>query len=210
MKLRINESYITEEQLNNKTYLFRGESNNNYQSNYSKKFKLPFTSRFFAYEVYDDIILFGNVVVYELLSNANIWEYDDDVETFIEEFNLEDYTFPELYKVYKIHSLSELTEYGGIVKFDYHDLYHARQLCAISFLEQNYKNSYDGISWYESNDTPENQLMIWNLDAVKRLSYKEAKDVITALRDFLENELDDIDSMYSLDYNGKPKFNLHR
>ena len=205
IKIQMNEEYV-----DGTTYLFRGESNNKYQSNYSKKVKLPFKSRFFSYEVFDDIFMFGNVVVYELLNDNRIWDYGDSVEEFIEEFNLVDYEFPELYKVYKIHSLSELQEYGGTVKCDYHDLYHARQLCAIAYLENNYSNKYDGIEFYESSDSPEVQLIIWNLNIVRRLSYSEAKQIIAKLRDHWENELDDYDSIYSLDWSGKPKFNLHR
>lgn len=88
--------------------------------------------------MFEDIVLFGNVSVYELLDNSKLWDYDG----IIEEFDLINYKFPELYKVYKIHSLSELTEYGGTIKFNYHDLYHSRQLCVISYLEKNYANEY--------------------------------------------------------------------
>ena len=210
MKLRIKETSLNEAVVNDKTYIFRGESNNNYQSNYSKKNRLPFESRFFAYDIFSEIVLFGDVVVYELLDDSKLWYYDDSVEEFIKDYDLENYEFPELYKVYKIHSLSELTEYGGDIKFDYHDLYHARQLCTISFLEQNYKNKYDGIVWYESWDEPETQLMIWNMNIVRKLRYAEAKQVMSDLKDLFENEYDDTDSMYSLDAWGEPKYVLHR
>ena len=154
--------------------------------------------------------MFGNVVVYELLDDSHIWNYDDCVEEFVEEYDLIDYEFPELYKVYKIHSLSELTEYGGTKRFDYHDLYHARQLCAISYLENNYIDKYDGILFYESLDDPNEQLVIWNTNIVKRLSYQEAKHIINKIKSRYEDEFDDYDSIYSLDWTGKPKFNLHR
>ena len=205
IKLKINEEYV-----DSKTYLFRGESNNSYQSNYSNKVKLPFKSRFFSYEVFDDIFMFGDVVVYELLNNSRIWDYGEGVEDFIEEFSLVDYEFPELYKVYKIHSLSELQEYGGTVRCDYHNLYHAQQLCAIGYLENNYSNEYDGIEFYEPQDNPETQLVIWNMNIVRRLSYSEAKQIITKLKDYWENELGDYDSIYSNDWDNKPKFYLHR
>ena len=153
---------IEEEVIDDKQYLFRGESNNDSQKNYSKKKKLRFKSRFYAYEIFDNIWMFGRVSVYELSPSAKIWEYGQDVETFIEEFELEEYEVPELFKVYKIHTLSEIDEYRGDVEFDYHDLYHARQLVTIAYLEDNYSNKYDGINWYESYDTPEEQIMIWN------------------------------------------------
>ena len=145
-KLELTETlklHIREEFLNGVDYLFRGESNNNYQQNYSKKVKLPFTSRFYAYEIFEGIPLFGNVAVYELSNSANMWNYDDSVESFIEEFDLLSYAVPELYKVYKITTLSELKEYGGTITFDYHDFYHAHQLVAIAYLENNYKTKYD-------------------------------------------------------------------
>lgn len=201
--------FLKEETINNKEYLFRGESNNVFQRNYSKKKKLRFNSRYYAYEIFDNIWMFGGVSVYELSPNAKIWEYDDEVESFIEEFGLEDYEVPELFKVYKIHTLSELEEYGGNKSFDYHDLYHARQLVSIAYLEDNYSNKYDGIKWYESYDTPEDQIMIWNNSVIKKVPYKEAKDLLAQF----SKELDDLGitgTMYQNDDFGDPKYILHK
>lgn len=100
--------YIKAETLNDKTYLFRGVSNNKYQSNYSRKANLRFKSRYYAYELFENIMLFGNIAVYELSPSAKLWHYEDSVEEFINEYNLATYEVPELYQVYKINSLSEL------------------------------------------------------------------------------------------------------
>lgn len=35
-------------------------------------------------------------------------------------------------------------------------------------------------------------------------------EIIVKLRDYWENELNDYDSIYSLDWIGRPKFNSHR
>lgn len=172
---------LIEQDLDGKVYLFRGESNNDVQSNYSYKHKTRFTSRFYSYEIYDGIYLFGNVVVYELLPKARLWDYDDEVESFISEYHLEDYPVPELKEIYGIDTLSECSEYGGTVNFDYHDLYHSRQIVAIAYLEDNMSNQYDGIIWYEYMDNPEYSLMIWNNDVVRRLSSIEAKEVVEEL-----------------------------
>ena len=200
---------LAEEVIDNKQYLFRGESNNGFQKNYSKKKNLRFKSKFYAYEIFDSIWMFGRVSVYELSPSAKIWEYGQDVETFIEEFELEDYDIPELFKVYKIHTLSEIDEYGGDVKFDYHDLYHARQLVAIAYLENNYSNKYDGINWYESYDTPEEQIMIWNDSVVRKVPYKEAKELLARYAKWLEDNGVN-DTMYHPDEFGDPKYYLHR
>lgn len=200
---------LIEELINDKEYLFRGESNNSTQKNYSKKKNLRFKSRFYAYEIFDNIFIFGYVSMFELLPSAKLWDYGDGVEQFIEDFNLESYNVPELFKVYKIHSLSELDEYGGNINFDYHDLYHARQLVAIAYLEDNYKGKYDGIIWYESYDTPETQAMIWNEDVVKKVPYKEARVILNQF----EQELNDngvTDTMYHKDDFGDRKYILKR
>lgn len=174
---------LNEENIKGKTYLFRGESDNRDQSNYSRKAKLRFNSRFFAYEIYDGICLFGNVAVYELLPSAKIWYYGEEIGDFIEEYDLADYEVPELSLAYRdatepMTKLSDCTEYGGDIELNYHDLYHAQQIVAMAYLEDAMAGQYDGIEWYQSSDTPEYQLMIWNKNAVRKLSYKEAKQVV--------------------------------
>lgn len=173
---------LNEEYIEGKTYLFRGESDNRDQSNYSRKANLRFNSRFFSYEIYDGIYMFGNVAVYELLPSARIWQYEEEIEDFINEYDLADYEVPELSKAYRsstepMTKLSDCTEYGGDIELDYHDLYHAQQIVAMAYLEDEMSGQYDGIVWYQSSDTPEYQLMIWNKNAVRKLSYKEAKAV---------------------------------
>ena len=200
--------YIRAESLNNKNYLFRGVSNNKYQSNYSRKANLRFKSRYYANELFDNIMLFGNVAVYELLPTARIWDYDDSVEQFIEDYSLENYEVPELYQVYKIRTLTELQEYGGDKKFDYHDLYHSRQLVAMAYLEDNMAGQYDGILWYEWNDEPNYQPMIWNNSVVRRLSYQEAKEVLLGIEQ-LQRDLGIEDSIYYKDdFDGKHYYNI--
>ena len=200
--------YIKAETLNDKTYLFRGVSNNKYQSNYSRKANLRFKSRYYAYELFENIMLFGNIAVYELSPSARLWDYEDSVEEFIDEYNLATYEVPELYQVYKINSLSELQEYGGDKKFDYHDLYHARQIVAMAYLEDNVANQYDGIVWYEWADEPNYQPMIWNNSVVRRLSYQEAKDVLLAMEQ-VHRDLGIEDSMYYKDeFDGKYYYNI--
>ena len=201
--------FITEEIIQGKQYLFRGESNNSYQRNYSKKNKLRFNSRFFGYELFDGIYKFGNVVMYELLPNSRIWDYDVTTQEFVEEFDLQDYKVDELYKIYKIHSLSELYECGGSIHFDLHDSYHAFQLVCIAFLEDNYKNQYDGIIWYEPFDTPETQYMIWNDKAIRKVPYKEAKYLLSEFEDEL-NSKGVTGTNYQPDEWGEKHFNLHR
>lgn len=190
--------YVRSETLDDKTFLFRGQSNNSYQKNYSKKYPTRFNSRFYAYELYDGIQLFGNIAVYELLPSANIFDYGDSVEEFIDEYQLDTYEVAELYKIYRIHSLSESSEYGGDVSLDYHDLYHSRQLTAIAYLEDNLSSKYDGIGWYEAYDTPEEQVMIWNNDVLRRLNYSEAKQVLAQIEN-RHNELGITDSLYIKD-----------
>lgn len=200
--------YIRADALNNKTYLYRGVSNNKYQSNYSRKRKLRFKSRYYAYELFDDIPLYGNIAVYELSPSARIWDYDDSVEEFITDNDLVNYEVPELYQVYKIHALSELQEYGGDKKFDYHDLYHSRQIVAMAYLEDNMANQYDGIIWYEWADEPNYQPMIWNNSVVRRLSYKEAKEVLLAMEQWYNDEGYE-GSMYQKDkFDGKYYYNI--
>ena len=200
--------YIKAEKLNNKTYLFRGVSNNKYQSNYSRKNNLRFTSRYYAYELYDGIQLFGNIAVYELSPSARLWDYEDGVMQFIEDYDLAHYEVPELYQVYKIHTLSELDEFGGDKEFDYHDSYHAWQIVATAYLEDNMSNQYDGIVWYEWADEPNYQPMIWNNSVVKRLSYQEAKEVLLAIEQ-LHHDLGLEDSPYYKDeFDGKYYYNI--
>lgn len=165
--------FLTEEKLNGKTYLFRGESNDKYQSNYSHKFKTTLNSRYYAFEPFDGIYQFGYVVIYELLNSSNILDYDDSVEEFVDEYDLHDYKSVWLQKIYNVSTLEECKD------FDYHDWYHAYQIVATEYLES--QTNYDGIIWYESNDTPESQIQIWNKSIVKRLSPKKAKEVLAKL-----------------------------
>ena len=199
--------YIRAEIIDDKTYLFRGVSNNKYQSNYSRKANLRFKSRYYAYELFSDIVLFGNVAVYELLPTARIWDYDDSVEQFIEDYSLENYEVPELFQVYKVHTLSELAEYGGDKECDYHDLYHARQIVAMAYLEDEMSSQYDGILWYEWADEPNYQPMIWNNSVVRRLSYREAKEILLSLEQ-LHTDMGIEDSEYFKDFDGKYKYNI--
>lgn len=200
--------YIRADVLNNKTYLYRGVSNNRYQSNYSRKFNLRFKSRYYAYELFEGIQGFGNIAVYELEPSAKLWNYEDSVEEFIDEYNLATYEVPELYQVYKIKSLSELQEYNGDKKFDYHDLYHARQIVAMAYLEDNMATQYDGIIWYEWADEPNYQPMIWNNSIVRRLSYQEAKNVLLAMEQ-LQRDIGIEDSIYYKDeFDGKYYYNI--
>lgn len=200
--------YIKAETLNDKTYLFRGVSNNKYQSNYSRKANLRFKSRYYAYELFDGIQGFGNIAVYELLPSAQLWDYEEGVMQFIEDYDLTHYEVPELYQVYKIHTLSELDEFGGDKKFDYHDSYHAWQIVAMAYLEDNMTNQYDGIVWYEWADEPNYQPMIWNNSVVRRLSYQEAKDVLRAMEQ-VHHDLGIEDSIYYKDeFDGKYYYNI--
>lgn len=202
--------YIKSDTIDNHTYIYRGQSNNNYQSNYSKKHPTRFNSRFYAYELFDGIQLFGNVAVYELLDSARILDYGDCVEQFIEDYELVDYEVPELFKIYNIRTLSELSEYGGETDSDYHDLYHARQLVAIAYLEDNLSSQYDGIYWYEYSDTPEDQLMIWNNGAIRRLPYDEAKQVLLSMEK-IQRELGIEESLYFKDeYFGEYNYRIAR
>lgn len=161
---------LNEERIDGKQYLFRGESRNNYRN----KAKTELNSRYFAYEVFEGIGVWGRVAVYELLDDSNILDYDDSVEEFVEEYNLLDVKSPLLKKLYGVESLSELDD-GR----DYHDIYHARQIIATEYLEK--QTNYDGCVWYEWSDTPEYQVQIWNMNIVRRLPYKEAKEVINKL-----------------------------
>lgn len=200
--------YIKADTIGDKTYLYRGVSNNKYQSNYSQKHHTRFTSRFYAYELFDGIQLFGNVAVYELNPSARIFDYEDCVEQFVEDYDLQEFEFPELFEIYKIHSLSELKEYGGDVTVDYHDLYHARQLVAIAYCEDNLSDQYDGILWYDSIDTPEYQTMIWNSGVVRRLSYQEAKSVLLQMEQ-IQKDMGITDTLYHKDeFDGKYNYGI--
>ena len=185
---------LIEELLDGKTYLFRGVSNNKYQSNYSNKAKTDLKSRFYAWEIFDGIYAFGNVQVFELLKDDNILNLDESipVEDFIEEYNLENYKSVWLKKLYGVDCLADITD------FDYHDLYHARQLVATDYLETN--TSYDGVCWYEPNDTPEEQVQIWNSNIVRKLPYKEAKQVISKLAEANPDQYDNGSDFWSTKY----------
>lgn len=185
---------LVEEFLNGKTYLFRGVSNNKYQSNYSNKVKTDLKSRFYAWEIFDGIYTFGDVQVFELLKDDNILNIDESipVEEFIEEYNLENYKSTWLKKIYGVDSLSEITD------FDYHDLYHARQLVATEYLET--ATSYDGVCWYEPNDTPEEQVQIWNNSIVRKLPYEEAKQVVEKLAEINPDQYDNGSDLWTTKY----------
>ena len=186
MKFKI----LKEERLNGKEYIFRGVSRpeSTDQSNYSRKFKTDLSSRYYSYEIFEGIYTFGDVQVFELLDDSNIWHYEDSVEEFISEYDLEDYESKWLYSIYKIHTLAEAEG------FDYHDLYHSQQLVATEYLETH--TNYDGIEWYEAMDTPEIQLQIWNNKIVKKLTTSQARKVIEQLA------AEYPDSIYTKDYRG--------
>ena len=191
---------ISEEFINNKTYIFRGVSTKNSgTSNYSKKFKTDLNSRFYSWEIFDGQYLFGDIQVFELLDDTNILNLGTSipVEEFIEEYNLNDYESAWLYKIYGIKTLNESSKLK-----DYHDLYHAQQLVATDYLENN--TDYDGVCWYEPNDTPEEQIQIWNNNIIRRLSYKEAKQVIEQLKNTNPDMYD------NSDYWGPVQYNLYR
>ena len=189
---------LNEEYIDNKIYLFRGES----RSNYHNRAKTELNSRYYAYEVFDLIGVWGNVSIYELLDSSKIFEYEDSVEAFVEEYNLLDFKSNLLKKLYGVESLSELEESRS-----YHDIYHARQIIATIYLET--QTDYDGILWYEASDTPEYQYQIWNNNTVRKLPYKEAKEVVNKLADMYGE-----DSAYSEtvrnDLWDKRQFNLKK
>lgn len=161
---------LLEEYVDGKTYLFRGESRNNYHN----RAKTGLNSRYYAYEIFDLISAWGDVVIYELLPSANIFEWGESVEDFIEEYNLQDIKSPILKKLYGVDSISEIEEGRS-----YHDLYHSWQIIATIYLET--QTDYDGIVWYEWSDTPEYQVQIWNNSKVRRLPYGEAKKLVDKL-----------------------------
>lgn len=166
MKIRkLNEEYV-----DGKTYLFRGESKDNYHN----RARTGLNSRYYAYEVFDLIGVWGKVAIYELLDDSNILNYDECVEDFVNEYNLLDMRSDILKKLYGVYSLNELEEDRS-----YHDIYHARQIIATIYLET--QTDYDGCIWYEWSDTPEYQVQIWNNDIIRRVPYKEAKYVIAEL-----------------------------
>lgn len=183
---------IKEEVVDNKTYLFRGESRRDFQKNYHHRNKMPFTSRYYAFEIYEDIYMFGDVVCYELLDDKKLFDYDDSVEQFCEDYDLIDYESQYTKKAYGVSSLSELKEYGGDKTVDYHDLYHVRQLIATEYLETHLKNKYDGIIWYEWDDTPEQQVQIWNNDIVRKLTHAQAKKLIARMVELNPERADDL------------------
>jgi len=183
---------IKEELVDNKIYLFRGESRNSAQSNYHHKNRMPFKSRYYSYEIYDGIYAFGDVVCYELLDDSRLLDYDDSVEQFCEDYDLIDYESQYAQRAYGVSSLSRLKEYGGSIKVDYHDLYHIRQLIATEFLETKMANRYDGIVWYEWDDEPEYQVQIWNNNIVRKLTYPQAKRLIARMIELHPEIADDL------------------
>lgn len=170
MKIKKKIHLLKEEIIDNKTYLFRGES----KSNYHNRAKTTLNSRYYAFEAFDMIGIWGKVVIYELSNNANILEYEESVEDFVNEYDLTSVKSTLLKKLYGVNSLDELAEDRS-----YHDVYHARQIIATEYLET--KTDYDGCIWYEWSDTPEYQIQIWNNSVVRKLSYKEARKVIDKL-----------------------------
>ena len=170
MKIKKKKQFLKEEIIDNKTYLFRGES----KSNYHNRAKTTLNSRYYAFEAFDTIGIWGKVVIYELLNNANILEYEESVEDFVNEYDLTSVKSTLLKKLYGVNSLGELTDDRS-----YHDVYHARQIIATEYLET--KTDYDGCIWYEWSDTPEYQIQIWNNSVVRKLPYKEAREVIDKL-----------------------------
>lgn len=142
---------------------------------------MPFTSRYYSYEIFDGIYAFGDVVCYELLDDSKLFDYNDSTEQFCEDYDLIDFQSQYAKKAYGISSLSELEEYGGSKKCDYHDLYHIRQLICTEYLETEMKNQYDGIIWYEWDDNPELQVQIWNNDILRKLTYGQAKKLIARI-----------------------------
>jgi len=41
---------------------------------------MPFTSRYYSYEIFDGIYAFGDVVCYELLDDSKLFDYNDSTE----------------------------------------------------------------------------------------------------------------------------------
>jgi len=168
---------LHEEEAFGKTYLFRGESRNNYHN----MNKLDQASRFFAYELFDGIQDFGAVAVYELLDSSKILNYNDDIDSFIEEYSLRDEPSAILKKLYKVNTIAEMEDKAPAYADDEYttNLFHAKQLVATTYLENN--SNYDGIVWYEPYDEPQIQIQIWNFNILRRLSYKEAKALFAEL-----------------------------
>lgn len=186
---------LNEEQVFGKTFLFRGESKNNYHN----KANTGQNSRYFAYEIYDGIYSFGSVAIYELLDSSNIFEYEESVLDFVEEFDLLDRKCPILKKLYGINTLRDLDTEAK----DYHDVYHSRQIVATDYLEND--TNYDGIIWYEEWDTPEYQLQIWNPNILRKVPYKEAKEIIAELKNINPDMYDNSDPWGRVQYELKKR-----
>ena len=203
------EQNLDEEYVGGKLYIFRGESKNDFQSNYHYRNKFPFTSRYYSYELYDDIYAFGNVVAFEVLDESRLFQYEDSSEEFCNEYDLLDYESKYLKEAYGIDKLSDMSSLGGDVDLDYHDEYHSYQLIATEYLETNMKNKYAGIVWYESNDTPEYQLQIWDSSILRKLKPSEFKNWI---REFVKEYPSSKDMIYDKDWKAdsslKWKFNI--
>ena len=105
MKIKKKTQFLKEEIIDNRTYLFRGES----KSNYHNRAKTTLNSRYYAFEAFDMIGIWGKVVIYELSNNANILEYEESVEDFVNEYDLTSVKSTLLKKLYGVNSLDELT-----------------------------------------------------------------------------------------------------
>lgn len=191
---------IVEEFLDNKVYIFRAVATKNSESiNYSQRVKTDLKSRFYSWEIFQHQFMFGDIQVFELLKQDNILNLDssEPVAEFLEEYDLEDYKSIWLKKIYGIDSLQEADKLK-----DYHDLYHAQQIVATDYLENH--TNYDGVCWYEPWDEPEEQIQIWNNSIIRRLPYREAKQVIEKLKVLNPDVYD------NSDYWGPVQYNLYK
>lgn len=152
-----------------KLYLFRGVSD----ANYSKQNDVALKSRFFSYELSEYLSKFGYIQVFEVLDDSKIYDYGESVFDFCEENDLLETNSNILYTLYGIHNL---TETAGM---DTHDEYHSYQVIATEYLENH--TNYDGIVWYDWIDDLEYQVQIWNMSILRKLSKKEAEQLISEL-----------------------------
>ena len=160
---------LTEAYIDNTLYLFRGVSD----ANYSQQNEVDLKSRFFSYELSEYLSYYGDIVVYKVLDDSKILDYDDSVYEFCEEYDLMDTESDILYQLYGIHTLRE-TE-----GMDLHDEFHSYQIIATEYLERH--TDYSGVVWYEWVDDLNYQIQIWDMSILKKLSTKQAISIIKEL-----------------------------
>lgn len=152
-----------------KMYIFRGVSD----ANYSQQNEVALKSRFFSYEISEYLSKFGNIQVYEVLDSSKIFDYDDSVYEFCEEYDLMDVRSRILRQLYGVDTLRET---DGM---SLHDEYHSYQIVATEYLESH--TAYSGIIWYEWVDDLEYQIQIWDMSILRKLSRAQAEKLISRL-----------------------------